>query len=381
MSLDTRTLLFVMWLNVTVMSIALFVGVGRGTKTGLRAWNASLLIQMLAWALFIVGMEPISKWWLVASVGLLSASLCAMYITVQRFSDETVNVWFVWGWPPVVSLTHAWVFEDFAIRVAHINLILCAQMFCLAWAVLRRRPCGVCISKWQVLAGASFLLSGLFVLGRAGLVLVAPEAFPRFDQQHWLHVLGLLVNNASLTAGTLAFLLAHRDLSEQALQRMATSDPLTGLHNRRWLEERGVDHVNLARRHGYPLTVMLIDIDYFKQVNDTKGHPVGDEVLKIFGRVLSSSARDTDLVARYGGEEFAVLMPLSDAEAATELDARLRQALSVQMTEELGWSVTFSAGCASMHSGEDNLLSMISRADALLYQAKHAGRNQLKVEP
>ena len=95
MSLDTRTLLFVMWLNVTVMSIALFVGVGRGTKTGLRAWNASLLIQMLAWALFIVGMEPISKWWLVASVGLLSASLCAMYITVQRFSDETVNVWFV----------------------------------------------------------------------------------------------------------------------------------------------------------------------------------------------------------------------------------------------------------------------------------------------
>ena len=102
---------------------------------------------------------------------------------------------------------------------------------------------------------------------------------------------------------------------------------------------------------------------------------------KVQVRVLSSSARDTDLVARYGGEEFAVLMPLSDAEAATELDARLRQALSVQMTKELGWSVTFSAGCASMHSGEDNLLSMISRADALLYQAKHAGRNQLKVEP
>lgn len=376
MHLDTRTLLIVMWLNVTVMSLALFVGVGRQTKTGLRAWNAALLIQMLAWALFVVGVEPVRKWPIVLSVGLLSASLVAMYITVQRFLHQPVNPWFVWGMPPMVALTHAWVFDDFAVRVAHINLILCAQMFWLAWQVWRIPPDETPGCRWRMLAGLSFLVSGLFVLARAMLVIVAPEAFPRFDQDHWLHIVGLLVNNASLTAGTLAFLLAHRDVAEQALQRMATTDPLTGLHNRRWMEERGGEHLSLSKRHQQPLAVLLIDIDHFKQVNDTHGHAMGDAVLQCFAKVLQSVVRDTDLVARFGGEEFAVLMPMSGVSAAKELDTRLRAALAQDMTAALGWAVTYSAGCARPQHPDDTLQTMFARADGLLYQAKHQGRNQ-----
>lgn len=82
-------------------------------------------------------------------------------------------------------------------------------------------------------------MSGALVLGRALLVLIAPESYPNFDDGHWLSVVGLLINNTSLTIGTLAFLLAHRDEAEQELKRMATTDALTGLHNRHWLEERG----------------------------------------------------------------------------------------------------------------------------------------------
>lgn len=376
MHLDTRTLLLVMWLNVTVMSMALFVGVGRNTKTGLRAWNAALIIQMLAWALFIAGMEPIHKWLIVVSVGLLSGSLVAMYITVQRFVGQPVNRWFVGLTPPLVAISHEWVFEDFALRVAHINLILCAQMFWLAWQVLRQREVDADGCRWRALAGGSFVVSGLFVLARAGLVIIAPEEFPRFDQDHWLHVAGLLVNNASLTAGTLAFLLAHRDVSEQALQRLATTDPLTGLHNRRWVEERGEAHLNLAKRHQQPMAVMMIDIDHFKRVNDTHGHQVGDAVLRCFGQILQRVARDTDLVARLGGEEFAVLFPMSSMQAARELDARLRATLAVEMTKELGWFVTYSAGCTQPTKPTDTLQTLFARADELLYQAKHHGRNQ-----
>lgn len=375
MHLDTKTLLFVMWLNVTMMSGALWLGVGRSVKSGLSAWNAALLIQMAAWALFIAGMSPVNKWLIVVSVGLLSASLCAMYVTVQRFLDLAINHWYVWAVPVLTALSHAWVFEDFALRVAHINLILCAQMLWLAWRVLS--PSGNTASgRWRWLAGASFAMSGAFVLGRALLVLLAPERFPGFEQDHWLHVLGLLVNNVSLTVGTLAFLLAHRDEAEQELKHLATTDALTGLHNRHWLTERGDDYVRLAARYGQALSLVMLDIDHFKRINDERGHPGGDKVLVRFASVLQSVTRDADLVARYGGEEFCMVLPMTDQAAAVELDARLRAALSKASLNELGFLVTYSAGIVQLSDQDRTVHDLIKRADAALYRAKHAGRNQ-----
>ncbi|MGE5450346.1 MAG: GGDEF domain-containing protein [Acidobacteriota bacterium] len=380
MHLDTKTLLFVMWLNATMMSAALWLGVGRSVRSGLRAWNASLLIQMVAWAMFIAGMRPVNKWLIVVSVGLLCGSLSAMYMTVQHFTRRPVSWSYVWGAPIAAAITHAMVFDDFATRVAHINLILCAQMLWLAWRLFQpgRHASG---GRWRALAGGSFLLSGLFVLGRALLVIVAPERYPNFDEDHWLSVVGLLINNGSLTVGTLGFLLAHRDEAEQELKRMATTDALTGLHNRHWLEERGTDHLSLAQRYGQPLTVMMMDLDYFKRINDTHGHVIGDHVLQAFAQRLREVGRDADLIARYGGEEFCVLLPMSDPSAATELDQRLRQALADELPDELGFAVTYSAGIAQLEPGIQTLSELFARADRALYDAKHAGRNQTVVAP
>lgn len=375
MHLDTNTLLFVMWLNVTMMSAALWLGVGRSVRSGLKAWNASLLIQMVGWALFIAGMRPLNKWLIVLSIGLLCGSLSAMYVTVQRFTHRPVSWSYVWGAPVLAAATHAMVFDDFATRVAHINLIMCAQMLWLAWRLLGPgQYAGGC--RWRWLAGSSFLLSGLFVLGRALLVLIAPERYPRFDEDHWLSVVGLLVNNGSLTVGTLGFLLAHRDEAEQELKRMATTDALTGLHNRHWLEERGADHLSLARRYDQPLTVIMMDLDYFKGINDTHGHVIGDRVLQAFAQRLREVGRDADLIARYGGEEFCVLLPLSAPEAALELDQRLRQVIHDELPDELGFAVTYSAGVAQLARNLLTLSELFACADRALYQAKHAGRNR-----
>ena len=382
MHLDTTTLLFVMWLNVTMMSAALWLGVGRTSQTGLRAWNAGLLIQMVAWGVFIAGMTPISKGLLSISVGLLCASLSAMYITVQHFLHRKVNWIYVWAVPPLVAVTHPLVFDNFVARIVHINLILCAQMLLLAWRLLVPVQAGgqaVQGCRWRWLAGASFVLSGVLVLGRALLVLIAPESYPRFDGAHWLNVVGLLINNTSLTIGTLAFLLAHRDEAEQELKRMATTDALTGLHNRHWLEERGADHLSLAQRYQHPLTAMMVDIDHFKGINDGHGHLVGDRVLAAFAQALQSVGRDADLIARYGGEEFCVLLPMSGPDAASELEQRLRAYVKEVLPAKVGFEVTYSAGIAQWRPGLLTLNDLFGLADAALYEAKRTGRNRVVV--
>lgn len=378
MHLDTKTLLFVMWLNVTMMSVALWFGVGRSVRSGLKAWNVALMVQMVAWALFIAAMVPLNKWLLVLSVGLLCGSLSGMYVTVQHFTHRPISRSYVWGFPVLAAVTHAMVFENFALRVAHINLILCAQMLWLAWRLLwPGQYASGC--RWRWLSGGAFALSGLFVLGRALLVIIAPERYPRFDDDHWLSVVGLLVNNGSLTVGTLGFLLAHRDEAEQELKRMATTDALTGLHNRHWLEERGADHLSLALRYRHPLTVIMLDIDFFKKINDAHGHVVGDRVLQAFAKQLQQLGRDADLIARYGGEEFCVLLPMSTLASAVELDQRLRQMVSEALPVELGLPVTYSAGAAQLNEGMLTMNELFARADAALYEAKHAGRNRMVV--
>lgn len=379
MHLDTTTLLFVMWLNVTMMSAALWLGVERTSQTGLRAWNAGLLIQMVAWGVFIAGMRPISKGLLSISVGLLCASLSAMYITVQHFMHRKVNWVYVWAVPPLVALTHPLVFDNFVARIVHINLILCAQMLLLAWRLLLPSASFEPGCRWRWLAGASFVMSGALVLGRALLVLIAPQSYPHFDEGHWLSVVGLLINNTSLTIGTLAFLLAHRDEAEQELKRMATTDALTGLRNRHWLEERGADHLSLAQRYQQPLTAMMVDIDHFKSINDERGHVMGDQVLAAFGQALQSVGRDADLMARYGGEEFCILLPMSGPDAALELEQRLRAYVKDVLPSKVGFAVTYSAGVAPWHPGLLTLNDLFGLADAALYEAKRAGRDRVVV--
>lgn len=174
--------------------------------------------------------------------------------------------------------------------------------------------------------------------------------------------------------------ITERRLAELRLQELAATDQLTGLANRRrffeWLEEE----VQRAERFGRPLCAAMVDVDHFKNVNDTYGHGVGDLVLAAVGRILREGLRAVDLVARVGGEEFAILLPETDAEVAVRILDRIRKAVAAQemVTDEASLSVTVSCGVAARQTGElgDALLF---RADAALYTAKAAGRNQVRL--
>jgi diguanylate cyclase (GGDEF)-like protein len=161
----------------------------------------------------------------------------------------------------------------------------------------------------------------------------------------------------------------------------ASSDELTGLRNRRFFEEQAGREVEISRRYGRPMSVVLLDVDHFKGFNDTHGHAQGDEVLRAIGRTLAATVRSVDLPARYGGEELVVLCPDTDAAGAAGLAERIRRAVAEIHLGE-GWTqplphVTCSLGVAAFRSGDDQLADILTRADQGLYAAKAAGRNRV----
>ncbi len=167
----------------------------------------------------------------------------------------------------------------------------------------------------------------------------------------------------------------------QRLERMATTDGLTGCLNKRAFLEGLEERMKAAQRFGRSLALVVTDIDHFKRVNDTYGHDVGDVVIKALGNVLRKLARETDLVARFGGEEFCILCEQTDAEGAALLAERIRVTLSgLQFSTPIGsLRVTCSLGVAAFPAHAADAPSLFKAADEALYAAKRGGRNQVRI--
>jgi diguanylate cyclase (GGDEF)-like protein len=165
------------------------------------------------------------------------------------------------------------------------------------------------------------------------------------------------------------------------LKEMATTDGLTGLLNHRVFQEELEKKTKSAERFGHDLSVILTDLDKFKSVNDTYGHPVGDVVLRKFSEVLQNAMRETDLVARYGGEEFVVICEQTDARGALNLANRIREEMAkLVFQSEIGeFRVTCSLGIASFPMHTKEKAKIVELADQALYVAKERGRNRAEV--
>lgn len=173
-----------------------------------------------------------------------------------------------------------------------------------------------------------------------------------------------------------AYLLSslRQQLLEASIQ--ACTDPLTGLFNRRYLYERIRGEMQRARRYNHPLTLICIDVDDFKQINDQHGHVFGDAVLHAVGEVLHGHIRQTDVPSRTGGDEFAVLLIETASDEGREAAEKLQRALRARMTE-LGSVITFSIGVVTFLEPPRDIDQMFRLADEQLYQAKHQGKDQL----
>lgn len=169
------------------------------------------------------------------------------------------------------------------------------------------------------------------------------------------------------------------EAANRALDLQARTDALTGLLNRRGFETQMAFALALARRSTRPLSLIAVDVDHFKRVNDTYGHEAGDEVLRRLARTLETRLRGSDVIARLGGEEFVALLPDTDLEGARAIAQTLVTAMAQQQDPVVG-TITVSAGVASMRGADDSGAAILRRGDMALYEAKGQGRNRVCVE-
>jgi diguanylate cyclase (GGDEF)-like protein len=176
--------------------------------------------------------------------------------------------------------------------------------------------------------------------------------------------------------------ITERKQLELELTKQAHLDYLTGLYNRRHFMEQGVVELSRAIRYGTPLSLLMLDIDFFKNVNDTYGHQVGDTVLQALSKVCQDSMRQVDVVGRLGGEEFAVILPETRGVEALDVAERLREAIAkTEVIIPVGLPIHFTVyiGVTTLSNKDVNIDMLLHQADKALYEAKETGRNKVCV--
>lgn len=207
------------------------------------------------------------------------------------------------------------------------------------------------------------------VIGMIAVQSYQPNAYMTEDQ----HLLEMLAANAAIAIDNARLL--------REIQWLAITDPLTGIFNRRGLFDKGLREVDRLRRFKHPFSAIMLDIDHFKQINDTYGHAAGDQVLVALAKNLTSQIRaDVDIIGRYGGEELVVLLPETNVKGAIKVAERLRRQIEKTpvLTDRGEISITISLGVAEFKSDTPDLATLLDRADSAMYFAKQGGRNQTK---
>jgi len=171
----------------------------------------------------------------------------------------------------------------------------------------------------------------------------------------------------------------RRALLYQQVQELAITDSLTGIFTRKHYMERLAEEINYSRKFNYPFSLLMLDIDYFKQINDHYGHLVGDAVLKFVAKLIKDNLRQVDLLCRYGGEEFSIILTNTDKEGAKLAAERIRQSIengSIKVYDE-DLKVTISIGVSTFPENAQDGQGLIDLADKALYKAKQNGRNRI----
>jgi diguanylate cyclase (GGDEF)-like protein len=268
-------------------------------------------------------------------------------------------------------------FHDPKIRIETNFLIFALIHIVCARALFVRIAQPLRTAYW--LAAGSVSVIALLALLRFITILFSPEGSVRMFTATGVNPSVFFFASLAQMSMSFAFMLLINYTLANELKELAATDALTGILNRRTIEVETMRQLAQVRRSGDNVAIMMIDVDYFKQINDRYGHPAGDEVLRRLAHLMRSVVRGNDYVARYGGEEFCILLPVTSESQAAALAERLRRLyseLSIDWNGTLLQS-TVSIGVADSRQAGTDLETLIKAVDTALYQAKHQGRNRV----
>jgi diguanylate cyclase (GGDEF)-like protein len=381
--LDSLTLLVVMIMTNLLLAVTLWIALHGRQRDGLDKWTASLALQALALALYAGrgNLSPIFS--IVAAntllVWVISLKAAALLEFNQRRLPLRIHV--LAG----IAAAIVWLLivdQSFRFRAITGGLIFGSGSLLLALLIDKYRS--VMSLQTRLIMGGGFLASACIFFARAAGAWIDTGTPAELLHPNLFQGIVFLGSYMAVIVTSFGFLLMHTERAEALSIQLAATDPLTGALNRRTFSEIAESELELCRRLNAPFSVMMLDLDRFKLVNDTYGHLAGDIALKRFAAIVQGCLRKQDLLVRYGGEEFCVLLPNVSIESAQALAERVRIAVSESPFAVARFSIpiTTSAGVSSLENGSDGTLNtVLARADEALYRAKDGGRNRVVALP
>nr|WP_295079402.1 GGDEF domain-containing protein [uncultured Roseateles sp.] len=379
MNLDVPTLFVVVSLMSLLMGLWICVMAwGQPPEDPRWAWAWSLGAFTVAQLLFGAGNLMSARWAVTANSAAYASTLVLMLLALRRFYGVMQRNYWLWLPALLAPLSAFVLFEQLRLRVFCVSLVFMLQIALILRVLLAPRPQHQGRGRFMLVAAFAFVLLTLL----ARLVLVAGEVPIAHAALGSERAVALLIVAALLgvLSNSLGFIYMIMDRAERRNFELAMQDMLTGLQNRRAIADQLSMAVARARRQGQVLSVLMMDIDHFKHVNDNYGHLAGDKVLQSVAQTLQSRLREQDQIGRFGGEEFLLILPDTSLEGALVLAEALRAAVAGSKTswEHQTISVTISIGVwGGLISPTDTADTVVGAADTAMYRAKVGGRNQV----
>ena len=387
--LDLRTLFIITVLvNIIIAFIMAIYWRTQKTYAGFGYWTLANVAMTVTFSLFALkGIAPEFVTVVIAHTSAVSGAFFR-YAGVRFFwgAESLPHLRFHQTVVAVCALLltyYTCIDDNIVLRLFAVSLIISGYFLATARNMIKGATQGYPYEAWTL--ALLNLVYATLMMGRAFEWLIFPEArhlliASSMSTLYFSSILLLEVTTALLFLMLNSQRLAKNLLQMQGdLEKLAASDMLTGLYNRRKLEEVCTAALTHARVHNRPSALLLIDLDHLKQMNDTFGHPAGDALLNTVVKTIRSQLRDQDILGRLGGDEFVVVLPATPEDAAKTFADQIRQSVQCQpfLWEDQEMAMSISVGVAALSDADCNWQDWLKRADTNLYQAKKGGRNQI----
>jgi len=334
----------------------------------------ALALHAVGYALFLTGNSvPVP-----VSIFLRNFAIVGVYelliFTVIEFYGFRISTFLLWLPAPITGILCASFAADIWIRIAISIFVLAAFDLVLIHYLLRGRKNNHGRAQYLILVGV--LVNLLVMILRGFSLYNGTFQIQTITDASFSQALTYMSGFVSLNLICIGFVFMTKEFSDEKTQMLAMKDKLTGCWNRRKIEEVAHHEILRLRRYDSPLSLIIIDIDHFKKINDSFGHITGDTVLKKIATRIQECIRDTDILGRWGGEEFVVILPSSGLSMTAMVAERIRLCIK-ESEQEQGVCATVSLGYAACQT-TDTWKDWLGRADAALYRAKNEGRDRVK---
>jgi diguanylate cyclase (GGDEF)-like protein len=372
-------------LNVMIAIMLVVVGNAfpRAYQNSLRWWWVGLIMQPAGFILIALrGVLPSFASIVVANIFIATGFVCfaiamRIFTGVKQRRLYALALVVLAG---VIATYFSVVNDQIVVRTVLLSFI---HSGLLLFGMLSVYRSDLKVTRVSKVLAILFLLSALVTFNRGMYYVITQAPINDLFSMAWPTTLTFSMGGLLPVVATVGFLLMCTEDSQKRLERMASEDYLTGVYNRRALSEFGAREIARSRRHGSPLSLILLDIDFFKSINDELGHAAGDAALIETVKRLKSLLRSEDYLGRMGGEEFIILLPDTNASQAMMTANRIQQVFSNTAITLLNKPrpITLSGGIALLSAQDIQFDDVLRRADQAMYLAKMMGRNRMELDP